>query len=547
MQQTAVITESLRGAGLSFSLDAEGKGLLATVNPEASSRPVDEAWLRARLDELGYGSLRYLAPAATRLLASYNSGKAFSVRLAERADAVSHIVVSPDALQAQLFLEAAQGGAAISIDQVLAALAESGVTWGVDHAAIQAAVAAGAADGVIVARGRAPESGSDGNLESLLPEVRSRTPRIDESGLTDYRDLGAILTVHPGDSLMRRHPATLGVDGLNLRGDTLPAAPGREAMFSANLKGTASAADDPNLLLAAIAGQPVEARGGMVVEPVYTVQDVDTGTGNIDFDGSVVIQGDVAAGMTVHASGDIEIGGTAEAASLEAGGNIVIKGGVLGNPGQSGEYRIRCGGSFSAAFAQKAIIDAGDSIFIDDAAMQCELTANNHVRVGGKKRGHVVGGVARATLSVAAKVLGSDNRTRTRVEIGVNPGMHKVLLDMAKQRDERETALLEVSKLLDFAGKNPGRLPGTKVDQARATAARLAEDIAAMRGEQELLTQKIELSQAAQVVVQATAHEGVEVQMGNRSFRVSGEQGPSTIRLVADCLALVPLHDDGAD
>jgi uncharacterized protein (DUF342 family) len=317
-------------------------------------------------------------------------------------------------------------------------------------------------------------------------------------------------------------------------------------MFSANLKGAAIAPHDSNLLVAAIAGQPVQARGGMVVEPVYTVQDVDTGTGNVDFDGSVVIQGDVAAGMTVRASGDIEIGGTAEAASLEAGGNIVIKGGALGNPGQSGEYRIRCGASFSAAFAQKAHIEAGDSIFIDDAAMQCELTATNHVRVGGKKRGHVVGGIARAMLSVTAKVLGAENRTRTRVEIGVNPGMHKMLLEVAKQRDERETALLEVSKLLDFASKNPGRLSAQKIDQARATAARLAEDIAAMRGEQDLLSQKIELSQAAQVVVQITVHEGVEVQMGNRVFKVSAEQGPSTIQLAGESIVLAPLQDDCA-
>jgi hypothetical protein len=247
----------------------------------------------------------------------------------------------------------------------------------------------------------------------------------------------------------------------------------------------------------------------------------------------------------VRASGDIEIGGTAEAAKLEAGGNIVIKGGALGNPGLNGDYRIRCGGSFSAVFAQKACVDAGDSIFIDDAAMQCELTATNHVRVGGNKRGHVVGGVARATLSVAAKVLGSDNRTRTRIEVGVDPCIHKSLLDLAKLRDGQETALLEVSKLLDFARKNPGRLPGGKIDLARATATRLAEGIAATRGEEDLLAQKVELAQAAQVVVHTAVHEGVEVQMGNRVFRVSGEQGPSIIRLVADCLVLAPLQNDG--
>jgi uncharacterized protein (DUF342 family) len=538
-------TEGQQGAGLTFRLDPEARALIAAATPDPAARPIDEAWLRARLAELGYGALRYLPMAATQLLAGYNSGAAVTVRLAEIVDASLQVALSPDGLEAQLHIQPAQGGAPATREQVLAALAELGVREGILDGAIDAALAAGGVRGAVVARGRPPVHGRDGWFESLVPEVRSRVPRVDETGHTDYRDLGEILVVHPGDALMRRHPPTEGSYGMNLRGEALPATPGKDAMFAASLAGAAPAPDDPDLLRAAIAGQPVAVPGGMIVEPVFKANQVDTASGNIDFDGSVTIKGDVAAGMTVRATGDIEVGGVVERATLEAGGGIVVKGGVIGDLGHKGggEARIHCGGSFSAAYAQQATVEAGDSIFIDDMAMQCALTAINHVRVGNKKRGHVIGGTVHATLSITAKVIGSPNRVRTHLEIGVNPLMHKQLLAKATERDGKETQLLEISKLMAFAQANPGKLRPEMIEKARATAAALSAGIAALREEQELLTKKIDLSQHARVVVEQALHEGVEVLMGNQRYRVVGEHGPCAVGLGQGGLGLLPLEE----
>lgn len=533
------------GAGLSFRLDREAKALVATVVPDPAAQPIDEAWLRDRLGAMGYGALRYLPAAGTVLFASYNAGRAVEIRVAECVDACQRIDVSPDCLEARLTIQPAEGGEPVATEAVLAALEANGIVEGILTEAIDAAVDAGAAQGLVIARGTPPEHGSDGRLESLVPQVRSRTPRVDETGHTDYRDLGEILVVHPGDALMLRHPPTEGRPGLTLRGATIAARPGKEAMYSAKLPGTEFAPDDPNLLRAAISGQPVVIRGGMMVEPVFTVDTVGTSSGNIDFDGSVVIVGDVTAGMTVRASGDIEVGGVVEMATLEAGGSIVVKGGAMGGLGRKSadEHHIACGGCFTAAFCQQVRIDADDSIFIDDMAMQCELSAINHVRVGDQRRGHIIGGRVQATLSITAKVIGSPNRVRTYCEIGVNPLMHKQLLEMCKRRDARETQLLEVSKLLDFGSKNPGKLRPEMLEKARATAVALSADIAALREEQDLLTKKIELSLQSRVNVQQALHEGVEVVMGNQRYRVVGEYGACAVGLGPGGLELIKLAE----
>lgn len=458
------------------------------------------------------------------------------------------LALSPDGLEVRLTIkEQKDPGKTVCREDVLCGLAELGVVEGcLDGAAIDRAIGTGAAENVTVARGRQPQHGQDGWLESLIPEARSRIPREDDTGHVDYCDLGDILTVKPGDPLMKCHPPTGGTPGMSLRGDVIPARPGKAVAFAANLSGTAFARDDALLLEAAIAGQPVIVHGGVVVEPVYKVAAVNAASGHIHFDGTVVIAGDVSAGMKVVASGDIHIGGVVELATLEAGGSISIKGGAIGVQVRKtqGEHHIRCGGNFSAGYAQQVNVEAGDSIFIDDMAMQCEFVAINHIRIGHKRRGNIVGGSLRATLSITGKVIGSPNRVRTHLEIGVNPALHKQLLALAKEREAKESQLLEVGKLIAFAKKNPGKLRPEMVEKANATYDAAWQAIEQLRGEQDVLTKKIELSQQAQVVAEQAIHEGVEVQMGQQVYRITGEQGACAVALInGRALGLLPLEE----
>lgn len=499
MSDAAVGTSINFGSpGLAFRLDTDARALIAAVTPDPAAQAIDEACVRAQLEAQGYGALRYLPDAVTPLLAHYNAGMAFEIKLAECVDASLQLEVSPDGLEAYLDILPAAGGTPIGIPAVLAALAENGIGEGILTDAIDAAVAAGVASKVVAARGVPPVHGEDGWFESLIPEVRSRVPRVDESGHTDYRDLGDILVVHAGDNLMLRHPPTAGKPGLTLFGEKIEANDGFDVMFSANLPGTAYAPDNPNLLQAAITGQPVVIRGGIV-----------------------------------------------DMATLEANGSIVVKGGVMGSLGRKNveDQHVQCAGCLNAAYVQQAKIDVGDSIFIDDMAMQSDLTAINHIRVGNKKRGHIIGGHVQATLSITARVIGSPNRVRTQCEIGVNPLMHKQLLEMCKQRDGKETQLLEVSKLMDFAAKNPGKLRPEMIEKARATAAQLSAEIAAMREEQDGMTKKIDLSQQSRVNIEQAIYEGVEVQMGSQRFRVTGEHGPCAVGLTPGGLELLTAED----
>ncbi|MGB4673486.1 MAG: FapA family protein [Azovibrio sp.] len=534
-----------QGAGLILEMDEEGKALLASVIPQAGSRPIDATWLTRHLAGSGYGGLCYLPTAVTQLISQYNSGRSVTaLRLAECVDARLEIRISQDDMAATLDITPAQGGAPITKNQILAALAEKGVTDGILLDEVNQAIAAGHATALTIARGTPPVHGKDGYFESLIPDMRARVPQENKAGQIDYRDLGEIMVVRAKDPLMLRHRATTGTPGITVQGVPVAPRPGKEVMYAPQLTGAAPSPDNPDLLLATQTGQPVVVKNGVIVEPVFTVPAVNMASGNIDFDGSVVIKGDVCAGMTVKVSGDIEVGGVVENAHLEAGGSIVIRGGVLGSIDQKGgsDYTLRCGHDFHAAYAQKARIEAGNNIFINDMAMQCELTAGQHIKVGKARRGHIVGGRIQAMLSITARVLGAPNRITTACHIGVNPSLQKEAKALAEQRDAQETQLLEISKLLDFAGHNPGRLGPEVIDKARHTALSLSGEIARLREAEKDLADKIALAQEARVTAEETLHEGVEVLFGTQRYRVVGDHGAGQIQMGANGLELTPLE-----
>lgn len=518
---------------LSFSFNEQTRVLLASFAPppESSGLALDAEALGSRIAELGYGALRRNTAALGVLADSCTAGRTVAaLAVAEAVDAVIQVTVAPDKMAAFLDITPAQGGQAPDEAMIRRALTQQGVVAGIRDAVIALAVTNGRAEHLLVAEGRPAVHGEDGRVEATIPESRNRLPQVNEKGLADYRNLGEILTVHAGDAVMRRIPASPGVAGETVTGAVIPAQAGKEAMFSASLTGVAPDPADPNTLAAAIAGQPVRVRDGIIIEPTYTVDEVSMSTGNVLFDGAVTVKGDVHAGMTIKASGDIQVGGTVEAATLIAGGDIVIKGGAIGTRGRKDAQGndipslIQCGGSFTATYVQQARIEAGDSIFVDDVAMQSELIAINQVVVGNKQRGHIIGGQVQATLMIKAKVIGSAAHIATRVDIGLDPRLRAQQQRLVHQRQQAEEQLAQIAKLLEMAQRLPERVPADTAVRARHTADSLDATIARLREEEVLLAEQLRLARSAKVVAEQAIFEGVEVHCGAHVARVEGDR-----------------------
>lgn len=526
--------EDARLKFLSIRLDEEGRRVIASFAPAGDTEIVTLDDLKRAVAAAGFGEYRLDESALQDATAKYTAGAAFESVIGEAVDGEFDIRIDAKQLHAYLSCTPPRGGTPVTAERILEQAKRREITVEVDLAAVANALDAGG-DNILIASGRAAVDGADGRFESLIPSAKTRSPRVDERGLADFRDLGEIPTVKAGDALMRRIPPTGGEPGLTLLGQVTLPKPGKNVTFAKRLDGSALDPDDQNLLIAAIGGSPVLLDNGVTVEPIYTVGDVDLRTGNIDFPGTVNVTGDIHVGMTVKASGDIHVNGTVEGVTLVAGGDIAVKGGIVGltERGKTVHASISCTGSCSAHFVQNAHISAGNGIFIRDFAMQSEMAAAHQIIVGGKgsRRGHIIGGVTRAVMLVKAQIIGSPARAKTVVVAGADQALNERLTAIAEALDAAMSKLIQVVKLLEVARADPSRMPPAIVKAAEATRDTINAEMTALRLDEDQLKLEIAASEQAQVIAEKQFLEGVEISFGSSRHRVVADREGGIVRM----------------
>ena len=530
--------------GLTFRMGEDDRTLFAELTPVEGRHPIDSTHIRHALAEHGLDSLFLDEKALADLIRKYDTAsEPFTLGIGERKDAEIAVAISSDKMTANLTIIPPCGGRPADREQVLDALKEAGVVSGLLDAEIDAAIAAGKADAKLIARGKEPVHGTDAEFRSLIPEIKSRSPKVDDRGTVDYRDLGLFITVAAGDPLMERIPATAGIPGENVLGEIAPAKPGKNSPFAPGLQGATVSAENQNLLVAGIAGQPLLVAHGVKVEPTLAVQGIDLSTGNLDFEGTVNIAGDVKSGMKIRVSGDVNIGGMVEAAEIQADGNITVKGGIIGHGEkvQEGGSRhniahISCGGSISALFVENAHLEAGNCILIEEVAKQSELTAINQVVVGreGSKKGHIVGGLTRATLLIQALVAGSPTGVRTELEVGVNPLLQSRMDAIGKRLQQLEKEKEELARIIAYARDNPQRIKPDLLQKTERTCEKLQLDIDTSTQEKDALQTQLGLADNAKIAIGQKVFGGVHVRIGSKMRQVDEERSYGTFRLQED-------------
>ena len=514
----------------------DGHRLEASIVPVEGRPLLDLETLRGLLAQAGYGEWPISDEVLNKLVSLYNSASAaFELPLGEIRDALFFVEIADDAMQAWLTITPAMGGKGPSSDDVYMRLGEAGVTFGIDQGAVDAACAAGGAEPVLVASGTPGVDGEDARFELLISDVRDRAPQMDEHGLIDFREQGAIPTVSKDQPLMRRFPATTGTVGRDVRGVPVVPKPGKDASFDGNMSGAYVSGDDANLLLAAFAGQPVHCGNNVHVEPVYRIREVNLATGNITFDGTVQVEGEVLPGMKVNCTGDIVIGGVVDGAFLDAGGDIHVAGGIIA------KSQVRAGGAVSARFIEGSHVFAGTAIAVEDTALQSELQANNQIVVGLKspERGRLAGGSVKAMMLIRAPMLGATTSGVTSLQLGVNPVLQaqyqEILQKVEKQKAEEEN-IEKIIKHLTKAGDKGGMLERAKVSWQQAL-----KNWGTLMNERDELEKQIALIAEARVEVGVGLSGAVDITFGSKVLRVRKNYETGAFSMGADRIMFTDL------
>lgn len=544
MSEEVDATTEEPGRGIRIEMNEDGTKLLAHFIAPPEYDAIDKMWVLKKLSENGFDNLLIESAAIDDLIRRYNDANPpGTVVLGERRNAEIDLRISKDKSSVYLTIFPAYGGTLITVENVRDALKGRNITYGIMPEAIEQAVTMGQGENILIAKGDPIEDGIDASFECLLPEIKDRRPYVSEKGSANYRDLGSILTVEAGEKLMRRIPPTAGIAGKNVHGDLVPPRPGKDLRFAPGLTGVISYSDDPDLLISTIKGQPVVVPdgNGVNVEDTYTALDVDLSIGNIDFEGTVNIKGSVKMGMSVRAEGDIYIAGNVEAAKVEAGGNIVIAGGVIGHGDvhdtdgnlNSGAAKLIASGSVSAKFLENSYVVAGNNIFVEELVSHSDLSAVNEVIVGkkGAKKAQIIGGSTRSGILIKADRAGSVAAVTTCLEVGVNPILQDEVFKFTSEIDVVNKKLQDVEKILSFMESHPEKKNPDMYKKATMTRLQLMHDVANLEGKIILVKNELAREESGEITIEKVFYAGTRVKIAERSRSIDEDIGGRTFKV----------------
>ncbi len=319
------------------------------------------------------------------------------------------LLVSADKTEA--FILVAEKGIRIRKDRLLLSLEEKGVKTGIDYVMLERLENQGAdSNTVILATGRRPQAGADGWYEFFFDINIKKGLKLLEDGSVDYQNIKWFELVRKGDVVAKYHEPEPGNPGLNILGDEVSAKKGRE-LRHLTCKGV-TLEPDKKTYIASTDGK-IEYKGdGLEVTDILVQDGVTQATGNVEFNGSVYVRGEVGDGAIIRAEKDILVDGFVEGAVLEAGGDIILR---KGNNGD-GRGRLRAKGSIMGRLFERANVKAGKHINAN-YCLNSELWADGRIEIAGKN-GSLAGGSAYAAQGTNAFNIGNAAGIKTGISVG---------------------------------------------------------------------------------------------------------------------------------
>ncbi|MFT7679073.1 MAG: hypothetical protein ACI8QC_003072 [Planctomycetota bacterium] len=441
---------------------------------------------------------------------------------------MAHIHISSD--RSKAFLEGVPG---LELEQVSAELEALGIQYGIDHAAIAAALAAPTSgEAVCIATGDEPVARVAARVQLVVQQDLSSGVLDTESQRIDYRERGGVHSVLKDEAVGDWFPGIEGVPGKGVDGEPIdPPSPSTSDQSCGENVRTEPGAGECLRLLAEIDGVVrMGPSGDVYVTDVLEVDgDVDLACGNIEVSGSVHISGTIRRGFKVCAGQDIDVDAAIEDATVKAGKSLRVAAGILA--GDQG--LIEAGDDVRVKFTQNASVRAGGNVVL-------EMDTNSTIEAGGSiiakdGAGHLRGGIYVASESLVAKELGSSQGVETLVRLGADPQLLRASMRVQK---ELKVAHARANKLQRQREVQSAKRVGKALTRDQAGGIRLAmkaqRDLHKATAVLEQQQRDLEVAMASVglplIRIEKTIHSGVRIQIGDAHLSIDHSRPGGTFR-----------------
>lgn len=356
-----------------------------------------------------------------------------------------------------------------------------------------------------VCKGRPPVNGKNAVIEYLFEKPNIK-PKLLSNGKVDYREFTKFIFVNKDQLIIKRTPADKGKEGRDITGNVIKPIEGEDRQVEivegvyANLEKTEFRAKYNGHII--LSGNTIS------VLPLLQINgDVDMRVGNLRFEGTIHITGNVQSGFVLDAD-DIIVDGIVENAELKARNTIVIKRGVKGIISKG---FIKAGGNISIGYCENGCITTGGELTIDKYCYNSIIEANTITATG--KDSIISGGTIKAFSLIDVSKIGSRNSGKMEVILGYSPLLQnkaekvKVEINQLSELLERISESLAKVNIKDDKVKN-----NPKVKMLLDSAESFKRRLPLLEKKYNDLNSK-SVCNTPKIIVEDTIYPGVEIKM----------------------------------
>ena len=432
-------------------------------------------------------------------------------------DSIIEVSISNNKLEASINIKPPKhGGIGPSIQALMTTLTNQNISYGVNENIIHEVCKNPIYNvNIKVAQGTNPVNGLDGTYKVLFQAVKDSKPIEREDGTMDFHNLGIVENVKQGQVLCTITQPTKGTDGISVTRTKISCIKGKSVPYLLG-KNTELNIDQTEIL-AKINGQVDFTHGKINVnETLFIKEDIDISTGNIKVSGNVIINRGVLPGFVVEAAGNIQVNDIVSSATLIAGGNIILRGGVIGS-------KLNCEGDLTSRFIENS------SVFVK-GNIKTDYIMNSNLKCGKNLQtvssiSKIVGGIYVVGGNIIARIIGSNAGIKTYLELGTDPDTIERQQQLMKELPSLDGKIDSLKSLISLLRQyeSANRLTPEKklmLDDAVFSYQEITELIENGKQELALITESIKSKGYGRVICTDTIHTGTTVKIGSANMTV---------------------------
>lgn len=434
----------------------------------------------------------------------------------------SYVRITDDNSEAWLYLCAPEGQDSYQKSEVLQYLHKNQVVAGINESNVAAMCKKCIYEREVkIAASEKGEEGHDGYFEFFF-STEKKKPEIRKDGSVDYQSMSLIQDVEEGDLLARYHPAKIGTPGRDVLGH-IEKAPVFKELRGLTGKGISNEAN-PNEYYATKTGKvEYDGENKLSIEEVYEIQgDCDLANhAVIDFNGDIVINGNVEAGVVINAGKSVTIEGGAESVIITAGGDVCLKRGMQG----AGKGSIKAGGDVFTEFIEYAKVEAEGDIH-SNVILSSHVSSGKHIVLTGKK-GLIAGGSVHGMLGIECMTAGNMSEIKTYLHAGIEPKLSEKRMEISaryektnKELDEIVSGMAKILRVRQQTGDLSEQLE-THLNELKKRKNEVFVRCAEVKKEYDAIEQKVIKSREAKIRINGNIYHGVTISIDSHEIAIN--------------------------